>query len=112
MLSRRYTHWLGVRVTSDERERVERIASARGMRISEVLRDFMKNLDEDRPIAPRPRAAQEAGRTLQELAFITGISRRKLSAADRRLVRLTRAEKRVLAEALNLDEQDLDGVGI
>ena len=49
------------------------------------------------------RARLEAGRTLLELQLETGISATKLSAAERGLVKLTRAEKRVVAEALGAD---------
>ena len=47
------------------------------------------------------------GRTLQELALATGISASKLSAAERGLARLTPAEERVVAQALNAREAAL-----
>lgn len=54
-------------------------------------------------ISPLRRARLTVGRSLQELALTTRISASKLSAAERGLVRLTRAEQRVLAEALEVD---------
>ncbi len=49
------------------------------------------------------RARLNLGRTLLEIQLATGISTGKLSAAERGLVRLTRAEQRVLAQALGTD---------
>ena len=49
------------------------------------------------------RARLNLGRTLLEIQLATGISTAKLSAAERGLVRLTRAEQRVLAHALDAD---------
>jgi transcriptional regulator with XRE-family HTH domain len=46
------------------------------------------------------RARLNVGRTLQEVALETRISASKLSAAERGLVQLTRAEQRTLAHAL------------
>ena len=49
------------------------------------------------------RARLNLGRTLLEIQLTTSISSAKLSAAERGLVRLTRAEQRVLARALDAD---------
>jgi len=50
-----------------------------------------------------------AGRSLLELDRETGISSTKLSAAERGLVTLTRAERRVLARALGATAEALFG---
>jgi transcriptional regulator with XRE-family HTH domain len=57
------------------------------------------------------RARLNLGQTLQEVALITGISASKLSAAERGLVRLSRAERRVVADALGANPRDLFGDG-
>lgn len=52
----------------------------------------------------KPRRARlEAGKSLLELQLETGVSASKLSAAERGLLRLTRAEQRVIAAALGAD---------
>jgi transcriptional regulator with XRE-family HTH domain len=55
------------------------------------------------------RARLNLGRTLLEIQLATGISTSKLSAAERGLVRLTRAEQRVLAQALGAEIATLFG---
>ncbi len=54
-------------------------------------------------ISKRRRARLKLGRTLLEIQLATGISTAKLSAAERGIVRLTRAVERVLAQALGVD---------
>ena len=49
------------------------------------------------------RARLNLGLTLQELALETGVSASKLSAAERNLVPLSKAEQRVIARALGAD---------
>jgi transcriptional regulator with XRE-family HTH domain len=53
------------------------------------------------------RARLNLGRTLLEMQLATGISTAKLSAAERGLVSLTRAEQRVVARELGSDPAEL-----
>jgi transcriptional regulator with XRE-family HTH domain len=53
------------------------------------------------------RARLNAGRSLQEIALETRISASKLSAAERGLVALTRAEQRILARVLGASAEAL-----
>ena len=55
------------------------------------------------------RARLNIGHTLLEIQLATGISTAKLLAAERGLMRLTRAEQRVLAQALDVDVAMLFG---
>jgi len=58
------------------------------------------------------RARLNLGRSLLEIQLATGISSAKMSAAERGLTQLSRAETRVVAKALGVDPSELaDGRG-